>query len=498
MSQDKQDLYALLGIARSASPAEIGAAFAAAEATARAAGGETWERLQYARDVLTSPQRRELYDSLLADTDTPALNVELLLSSDRLAVSDDPQLLYALLTIRPNQELATRRQPLNLALVVDRSTSMRGERLDRVRASVELIVDKLGPDDVLSLVTFSDRAQVVLPASNLSGRTPTGALEVPGLPADWRDRLNGIAASGGTEIYHGLRAGLEQIRSRPLDGATNHLILLTDGHTYGDVVECLQLAEAAADDGIGMSAFGIGSDWNDHFLDALVAPSGGQSGHIQEPADLIGLLESRLSGLSDVHAQQVRLQQAWPAQLTLRDAFKLAPYAQPVSLKRDTVPLGDMEGRSSLSFILEFEVAPQPAPSRINLPITVYYKPAGGHTTDNIAQLPTISQTAQLLVMKGIDRQADEPATAVLEAVRHFNLYAMQERAWNEAESGQLETAAERMRLLTTRYLESGDLKLAQQAQQEAQRLAHIGKMSPEGRKLLRYGTRSLMGDLPE
>ena len=52
-----------------------------------------------------------------------------------------------------------------------------------------------------------------------------------------------------------------------------------------------------------------------------------------------------------------------------------------------------------------------------------------------------------------------------------------------------------RMYQLTTRYLESGDLKLAQQAQLEAQRLTRIGKMSPEGRKMLRYGTRSLLGE---
>ena len=70
MSQNKQDLYALLGVSPSAGTAAIEAAFAAAESAARAAGGEAWERLQYARDVLTSPQRRELYDSLLAERDT--------------------------------------------------------------------------------------------------------------------------------------------------------------------------------------------------------------------------------------------------------------------------------------------------------------------------------------------------------------------------------------------------------------------------------------------
>ena len=70
--------------------------------------------------------------------------------------------------------------------------------------------------------------------------------------------------------------------------------------------------------------------------------------------------------------------------------------------------------------------------------------------------------------------------------------------AWEEVQSGQLDIAAARMRRLTARYLETGDLRLAHQAQLEAQQLGHLGTMSAEGRKVLKYGTRSLLGQLPE
>lgn len=72
----------------------------------------------------------------------------------------------------------------------------------------------------------------------------------------------------------------------------------------------------------------------------------------------------------------------------------------------------------------------------------------------------------------------------------------MQEKAWDDAQSGKLDTAAARMQQLTARYMETGDLRLARQAQLEAQQLAHLGAMWAEGRKLLKYGTRSLMGQL--
>lgn len=488
MSQEPANLYELLGVSQKATTAEIESVYAAVREQQPPRPNP--ELLQYAYEVLTDPKRRKLYDSLLSDRSGADVLLEAVASTDRLSVSSDPQVLYVLLTVRPPERQAAKPRQLNLGLAIDRSTSMRGPRLEKVLAAVELIIKKLGPEDILSLVTFSDRAEVVLPAATVASRTgPTqgnlGQVE----SGAWRKRLQSVTASGGTEIYHGLKVGLSEVRRHATPDYTSHLILLTDGHTYGDVPECLRLAETAAAEGIGLSAFGIGSDWNDHFLDALVAPSGGQSGHIKEPADIIGHLEDRLKGLGDIHAQQVRLQQSWPAQVTLEDAFKLAPYAQPVTQKGDIIPLGDVEGRSPLSFLLEFRIAPQVVPNRITIPLTVTYH-SGAGSEENKA-----SQSVQLTIVAGADPQEIQPTPAVIEAVRRFNLYCIQEQAWDEAQSGQLETAAARMYQLTTRYLESGDMKLAQQAQLEAQRLTRIGKMSPEGRKMLRYGTRSLLGE---
>jgi Ca-activated chloride channel family protein len=314
----------------------------------------------------------------------------------------------------------------------------------------------------------------------------------PDTAAAWRDprsRLRALAASGGTEIYQGLRAGLDELSRLGGNGRTAHLILLTDGHTYGDADHCLHLAATAAARGIGITAFGLGADWNDAFLDALVAPSGGQSHYIETPGDVLPHLEKRLAGLGDSHARGVALRHAWPGQLTLRAGFKLSPYPQPLTPETNPIPLGDLEGRAPLTLLLEFVVAPLSVPARFRLPIELRYsRPDGGEAS--------LSRAAQLLAQSGAG-DADPPA-ALIEAARRLNLYRMQEKAWEEAQSGQLDTAAARMRRLTARYLETGDLRLAQQAQLEAQRLGHLGTMSAEGRKVLKYGTRSLLGQLPE
>jgi len=485
MTTQVPDLYRTLGVGRDATTEAIEAAYAAWEA--RLSAGEAiatpeWERLRYAHEVLSNPQRRALYDSLVAETAVAGLDLSVAVSAARLPLLATPQLVYALATLAARETTGERR-PLTLGLVVDRSTSMRGERLEKVIAAGELLLDRLGPEDALALVSFSDRAEVVLPAAVLGAAHGDDA---------WRDphhRLRSLTASGGTEIYQGLRAGLDEVLRLTDGGRVAHLILLTDGHTYGDADHCLRLAREAAARGVGITAFGIGSDWNDAFLDALVAPSGGQSHYAAAPGDILPYLEERLAGLGDIYAHEVRLLTGWPGQLSLRAGFKLAPFPQPLALDTNPIPLGDLEGRAPMTLLLEFIVAPQAMAARFRLPIEIHYRrPGGGEAS--------LSRSTQLLVQAGAADDAP-PSPALIEAARRLNLYRMQERAWEEAQSGQLDTAAARMRRLTARYLETGDLRLAQQAQQEAQRLGRQSTMSLEGRKVLKYGTRSLLGQLP-
>ena len=492
MSQEPVDLYTILGVGRRASPADIEAAYAAWQARADAGepiSEQKWEQVRYAHDVLSSPQRREIYDSLVSETAGAAIDLELKLSTNSVPLADTPHVLYALLTLRPRVAGGERRRPLNLALVVDRSTSMRGERLTQVIAAVDLLLDKLAAEDMLSLVSFSDRAEVVLPAVALGVAAQSANPETAAAWRDPRRRLRAVVASGGTEIYQGLSAGLGQLARGATEGATSHLILLTDGRTYGDEADCLRLADEAAARGVGLTAFGLGADWNDTFLDALVAPSGGQSHFIEGPGDVLPHLESRLQGLGAIHARNLTLRRTWPTQLTLRQGFKLAPFAQPLPADADPIPLGDLEGRSAVAVLLEFLVAPQSFPTRFQLPFEVRYTAAGGAAE-------TAGRSAQVTAQGRPTTDVPAPTATLIEAVRRHNLYRMQEKAWDDAQSGRLDTAAARMSRLTARYMETGDLRLARQAQLEAQQLAHLGAMSAEGRKLLKYGTRSLMGQL--
>lgn len=477
MSNGNSNYYQILGLAQDASAREIDQAYQQLRdglpGSEKELGGSDFALVSHAYEVLRNPERRRLYDSLLAETIERPITAHIQTSSRQIPVLGESQLVYVLIELRAQAADKPSALPLNLCLVIDRSTSMEGDRLDQVKLALQMLLDQVSSGSILSVVSFSDRAEIILPA------LPVGEQQDP------LAQIEALAASGGTEIYQGLIAGVQQIKQVALSAHNNQLILFTDGRTYGDAQQCLQLAAREASAGITFNAFGIGSDWDDQFLDALVTPSGGSAAYIDTPQAIIHMLESRLQGFGDISAHQVHLQQDWPARVALLDAFRLSPYAKPLSIAGEAISLGEIESKRGLAFLLEFMIEPQPIPTRMRIPLVLTAEIPG-------QKMQTLRENVQLTLLSDI--QPADPPEKVIRAVRLLTLYRLNEQAWQEADSGKVDQAAARMQHLSTRFLEVGELQLAQQAEQEARRLSVSGKLSAAGRKQLKYGTRTLMG----
>lgn len=474
-----ESYYNILGLSPSASLEDIQDAFAVLmggipEREAGATNPE-YEKLLQAYEVLSDKTRRAIYDSLLNETKPAALTLTVQNSSAKVKISDSAQILYFLVEVSPPTHVTRSRRPLNLCLVLDRSTSMQGERLNCLKTAVELIINKLAPEDLISIVAYSDRADVVTEPSHIQNKNNIIA------------HVRSIQASGGTEIYQGLLTGIEQMRQVNHQSYVSHLILLTDGHTYGDAEQCIELAQKASQWQIGISAFGIGAEWNDQFLDQLVAPSSGRSAYIEKPDQIVEYLKERIKGLGAIHARNLSLKKSFPEKTTLQYGFKLLPFAQPLELGGSEIKLGNIEGKGSLSILLELLLQPQEYETRITIPIEIT-----AEIPEYNNQQQKLTTQVQITVTK--NTPTTEPPQDIVKAVRMLNMYRMNEKVWEDLEAGHLGAAATRLRHLTTRLLEAGEIQLAQQANAETERLSNIGELSEEGRKRLKFGTRAMIG----
>lgn len=471
--------YEILGLARKATTEQIhdaaktlGARFPeeARDPTTNVA----FRQLVQAYETLSDPVKRRNYDERLREQTGELITVSVVGSRETVARHEEEQLLYLLVTIHAPVEWAETSYPVNLCLVIDRSTSMRGARLERVQAAARLAISRLAPGDVLSIVAFSDRADVIAPA------------EVEHDPNRLISAVNTIEPSGGTEIYQGLLAGVRELVKLPTAHYTNHLVLLTDGHTYGDETHCLRLAEEAVERGIAFSAFGIGTDWNDNFLDQLVAPSGGYSTYIENPAELSDYLQKQLQELATIYAKSVHLTLDLPPSVICQDLFKLAPFAQPLSCHEQEVNLGAVESARPLAVLLELGVRAAHAGQTIRIPLRFRATiPARQVRNRRFERVHTLRVTP--------GEVAFSPPSQVISAVQMLNLYRMNEKAWQEAQQGDANAATGRMERLATRLIEAGHTRLGQEVMAETRRLAQAGTLSAETRKRLKYETRSLL-----
>lgn len=484
MPFNKQDHYAILGVFRDASQEEIKRAYF--EAAQRlhpdknVAAGETelFLEIQKAYEILSNPKRRNLYDATLPPEIevNSALKHEILFSRPNLVSLSEPQLVYALLEIGTRAEkdsLPT--PPLNICLVLDRSTSMQGDKMDMVKATAIQLLRSLRPEDVLSVIAFSDYAEVIVPAAvNMDIKKQEGRIQM-------------MQASGATEIYNGLQAGLKEIR-RTLDPSrVNHIILLTDGQTYGDEQACLKLAEEAAAHNVGITGMGIGNDWNDIFLDALAGKTGGSSAYISKPKDIQRLLVDKFNALISTYADDVVLEFKIPEHVKLNYVFRLQPEGGSVELE-SPMHLGPILRDTPLHVLFEFLVSP-PALADDTVELL------NGALKASITVRPTPVPPIRVNLKREVHNNPsmDPPPSRILSALSQLTLYRMQERARAAADQGHYDSASRHLKNLATHLLSQGEHSLAKTALFEADNLERMHAWSAGGTKNIKYNTRALL-----
>ena len=479
----RQDFYTLLGLTREASSDEIRQAYFKAarhlHPDKNLAPGETeiFLDIKEAYDVLSNPKKRSKYDATLPPEmgQKSPIDLKIILSRESFLALDEPQIVYCIMEFSAPAGFEMHTEPpLNLCLVLDRSTSMQGNNIDMVKATAIQIIRKLKPQDIFSVVAFNDRAETIIPATRSMN---LGKQEA---------RVQMLQPSGGTEIFSGLELGYNEIIHNVNRSQVNHIILLTDGRTYGDENKCISLAQRATEHGIGISGLGVGAEWNDNLLDQLASITGGSSTYISRSQDIQRALLDKFNRLGKAYAEETRLEFDALKGIELRYAFRLRPEAGSLSIENPMMT-GPIICDSSLKVLLEFVVQPE----TVQQPTVKF--------VNGKFSIALIDSATPLLIPISLscpvtdETPPEPPPGEIMDALSQLRLYRLQEQARLEVTAGDYDQAAEHLTRLATHLLAQGERVLAKTVLIEAENIQKRKSFSKQGGKEIKYGTRALL-----
>ena len=482
--QTGKDFYKILRIDSSATEDEIRNSYRALvrdhhpDVSDSPESAEIFGDVQDAYEILGDPEQRRAYDRMREqeglDTNS-ALSLRATISHKFLLTGVEEQAVYVLLDVTPAIDLPTSRLPLNLCLVLDRSTSMQGMRLQQVKEGTRQMIDRLSVEDALGVVVFSDRAEVILPCQTNIDKAMAKSV------------ASTIQPSGGTEMLQGLNLGLNELERNRAPTSVNHLILLTDGQTYGDEDGCLEKADWAGEHQISLTTMGIGSDWNENLLDQMSAASGGTSVYIDSPRKIVDVFKDTIRNLSSVVARELTMTIDPGAGVSFKEGFQITPYIHRLDVPANRAILGPLGTGQGKTLLMEFRVR---SDSKLG------QKRLMRLTLDGDVPGQANRRNWEWIDLQGdfvgtLEENIEIPAT-IITALGKLAIFKMQEKAMDDLELGHVSAATQRLETMATRLLNLGETDLARAALLEAGRLARTGDLSAEGRKKIKYGTRSL------
>ena len=396
-----------------------------------------------------------------------------------LPVMNTQQLVYVLIDTALGAAMAQVQAPLNLSLVLDKSGSMQGKKIANLRDAAKLVVDRLGPQDTISIVAFSDKKYLIAPSQPVTDKE------------ELIRQIDRIRDGGGTAISGGMKLGLGELDKSLAPDRISRMLLLTDGQTFGDEDACKKLGTQAGSRGIVVNALGLGDDWNEDLLDDVAEASGGKADFIDSPDKILDFFRLAVQSMQDSVIQNALMIMRLANGVTPRQIWQVLPMIsnlgyKPLSDRDIQVTLGELEKGQPRSLLIELLISPRPAGRYRVAQVEVDYDVPGLKLVGEKAKSDILLDfTADAALAK----QHDAEVMNIVEKVTAFKL---QTRALEDAKMGDVAGASQKLRAAATRLLEMGERDLAEAALAEAKNLEKSGQMSAYGTKKLRYETRKL------
>jgi Ca-activated chloride channel family protein len=207
--------------------------------------------------------------------------------------------LKLLIRLKAPAGMARKRKPLNLGVVIDRSGSMAGDKIENTKLAIKTLITHLGPDDYLSLVQFDDAVQVLL--------EPTPVKDKDAL----KQLVDRIDTGGSTNLSAGWLQGLKLVGQNANDSRINRCLLLTDGQANVGIQDNKKLAflgkSARQNYNVVTTTLGFGEGFNEDLLTAIAKDAGGAFYFVDKAEDAPAIFTEELQGLLRLVAQNIEV-----------------------------------------------------------------------------------------------------------------------------------------------------------------------------------------------
>jgi Ca-activated chloride channel family protein len=232
------------------------------------------------------------------------------------------------------------RPPLNLAVVVDTSSSLAGAPIEYLREGLHRMLDDLQPGDRISLVAFSDTARVLVEAAD---GADTSALALA---------IEDLAAEGGTNVYEGLRTGYDLVAAHGEPTRQNRVILLSDGEATVGITSTAKLVNMSAaynEAGYSLSTIGMGAAFDPNLMRSLAEQGAGAFYYLEDPAAVVEVFEEEVTTFLVPLARDLRIDVDVDAGYSLRAMYGTKQYVLAGNEAWVDIPIVQIAHRTSAS-----------------------------------------------------------------------------------------------------------------------------------------------------